>query len=74
MFSLETDAAAKGLPAEAYLRAIIDGDRPSVSSALEHAIQSCGHYDIEYRVQQKDGTLRWLQARDGSIATQPAMA
>jgi PAS domain S-box-containing protein len=63
MFSLETDAAAKGLPAEAYLRAIIDEDRPSIESALQRAIQSCGHYDIEYRVKQKDGTLRWLQAR-----------
>src|SRR5258706_20024 len=63
MFSIEPEAAKKGLPAEAYLRAIIDEDRPSVSSALEHAIQSCGNYDIEYRVQQKDGTLRWLQAR-----------
>src|SRR5258706_9167218 len=63
MFSIETEAAAQGLPAEAYLRAIIDEDRPGVSSALEDAIQSCGNYDIEYRVQQKDGTLRWLQAR-----------
>jgi PAS domain S-box-containing protein len=63
MFSIETDAAAKGLPAEAYLRAIIDEDRPGVASALERAIQSCGHYDIEYRVQQRDGMLRWLQAR-----------
>jgi len=63
MFSIETEAAAKGLPADAYLLAIVDEDRPGVASALEHAIQSCGHYDIEYRVQQKDGTLRWLQAR-----------
>jgi PAS domain S-box-containing protein len=63
MFSIETEAAAKGLPADAYLRAIIDEDRPGVASALEQAIKSCGNYDIEYRVEQKDGTLRWLQAR-----------
>ena len=63
MFSIETEAAAQGLPAEAYLRAIIDEDRPNVAEALEHAIQSCGQYDIEYRVRQKDGQFSWLQAR-----------
>src|SRR5258706_9464480 len=63
MFSIEEDAGAKGLPAEVYIKAIIDADRPGVESALDRAIQSCGHYDVEYRVQQKDGTLRWLQAR-----------
>src|SRR6266403_1494305 len=33
MFSIETEAAAQGLPAEAYLRAIIDEDRPNVRGA-----------------------------------------
>ncbi|HEX8898050.1 MAG TPA: PAS domain S-box protein, partial [Chthoniobacterales bacterium] len=62
-FSLEPDRAAKGLPAEAYLRAIHEEDRPGVRVALQRAIESCGHYDVEYRVCRKDGECWWLQAR-----------
>jgi PAS domain S-box-containing protein len=62
-FSIEADAAAKGLPATAYLQAIVDEDRPAVSESLARAIQSCGDYDLEYRVRQKEGELLWLQAR-----------
>jgi PAS domain S-box-containing protein len=63
MFSIETDAAAKGLPAESYLQAVFEKDRAGVTDGLDRAMKSCGHYDIEYRVRQKDGELFWLQAR-----------
>jgi diguanylate cyclase (GGDEF)-like protein/PAS domain S-box-containing protein len=63
MFLIEADAAANGLPAEVYLQAIHEEDRPGVAEALERAIQNCGQYDIEYRVRQKEGVFRWLQAR-----------
>jgi PAS domain S-box-containing protein len=63
MFSIETDAAAKGMPSEVYLQVIKEEDRPGVAGALERAIQSCGNYDVEYRVRQKDGVFRWLQAK-----------
>jgi PAS domain S-box-containing protein len=63
LFSIETDAAAKGLPAEAYLKAVMAEDQPGVADGLARAIKSCGHYDIEYRVRQKSGELFWLQAR-----------
>lgn len=62
-FSIEADAAAKGLPAAAYIQAIVEEDQPAVSESLAQAIESCGQYDIEYRVRQKDGALLWLQAR-----------
>ncbi len=71
MFSVAPDAAADGLPAESYLRAVIEEDQTSVADALARAIQSCGNYDIEYRVRQKNGELRWVQARgrvDGNAA------
>ncbi|HVQ37405.1 MAG TPA: CHASE3 domain-containing protein, partial [Pyrinomonadaceae bacterium] len=61
-FSLEADDAAKGLPAASYLRVIHEEDRPGVEKGLARAIESCGYYDIEYRVRQKDEFL-WLQAR-----------
>jgi two-component system, sensor histidine kinase and response regulator len=63
MFSIEPDMAAKGLPAEAYLKAVMQEDQPGVADGLARAIQTCGPYDIEYRVRQRDGELRWLQAK-----------
>jgi PAS domain S-box-containing protein len=63
MFSIETAAAAKGLPAATYLQAVFEKDQSGVADSLARAIQSCGHYDVEYRVRQKDGELHWLQAR-----------
>jgi PAS domain S-box-containing protein len=66
-FSIEPNAAAKGLPAAAYLDVVHEEDRKDVEAALARAIQSRGRYDIEYRVRQKDGEFRWLQAR-GRVA------
>jgi PAS domain S-box-containing protein len=63
MFSLAADAAAKGLPVAAYLQVVHEEDRAGVAVALEGAIQLCGAYDVEYRVRQRDGAFRWLQAR-----------
>jgi PAS domain S-box-containing protein len=63
MFSVEADAAAKGLPAAAYLQVVHEEDRTDVADALERAIQLCSAYDIEYRIRQSDGAFRWLQAR-----------
>jgi two-component system sensor histidine kinase/response regulator len=63
MFSIEPDAAAKGLPVEVYLRAVLEEDQPVVANRLGGAIKSCSYYDVEYRVRQRDGELRWLQAK-----------
>ena len=63
MFAIEPDAAAKGMSAKAYLRAILEEEQPRVADALARAIESCGHYDIEYPVRMNDGGIRWLQAR-----------
>jgi PAS domain S-box-containing protein len=62
-FSVEVAAAAQGLPVTTYLRAVAEEDQPRISAALTQAIETCGTYDVEYRVRRKDGTLVWLQAR-----------
>jgi PAS domain S-box-containing protein len=63
VFAVSADAAAKGLPVADYLQVVHEEDRAHVAGALEHAIQLCGAYDIEYRVRPSDGSSRWLQAR-----------
>ena len=63
MFSIAASAAAKGLPAAAYLQVVHEDDRNKVADALERAIRECGTYDVGYRVRQRDGALRWVQAR-----------
>ncbi|MGA3240510.1 MAG: PAS domain-containing protein [Bryobacteraceae bacterium] len=69
-FSTEPDAAAQGLPVEVYLRAVLEEDQPVVADRLAGAIKSCSYYDIEYRVRQSDGELRWLQAKGGRATRQ----
>jgi signal transduction histidine kinase len=63
VFSVDIAAAASGLPAAAYLQAVMEEDQSGVAEALGRAIEACGNYDIEYRVPQKTGNVRWLQAR-----------
>jgi signal transduction histidine kinase len=63
MFSVASDAAAKGLPVAAYLQVVHEEDRAQVADALGRAIELCSAYDIEYRVRQSDGAFRWVQAR-----------
>ena len=62
-FSIPTEAAQAGLPATEYLKAVLAEDQPGVSAGLAAAIETCGHYDIEYRVGQPDGSWIWLQAK-----------
>ncbi len=38
-------------------------DRTAREGAIRQAIQTRGEYDMEYRVQQPDGTVRWIHGR-----------
>src|SRR5204863_4568364 len=38
-------------------------DRPAREEAIKQALQTRGEYEMEYRVQQADGTARWVQGR-----------
>ena len=63
MFAMDPAAVAKGLPAEVYIRKLMQEDQPIVESALARAIQSCGHFHVEFRVPQENGELNWLEAK-----------
>ncbi|MFT3746171.1 MAG: PAS domain S-box protein [Pyrinomonadaceae bacterium] len=62
-FSIDPDAAAVGRPAADYIKAMLPEDQPRVQAALAEAIETCGNYDIEYRVRTLDGAIIWLKAR-----------
>jgi PAS domain S-box-containing protein len=38
-------------------------DRTAREDAIRHAIQTRSQYDVEYRVEQPDGTVRWIHGR-----------
>ncbi len=63
VFSVDSADAARGLPASHYLRSVIEEDQAEVSKALQEAIDSCGTYDIEYRVKRPDDAILWIKAR-----------
>ncbi|MDI3290527.1 PAS domain S-box protein [Polyangium sp. 15x6] len=44
-----------------FLEAVHPDDRPSVFEAL--SLQERGEYDIEYRIERPDGTIRWVRDR-----------
>jgi len=62
-FSLDPSAAAFGLPVAEYMKAVREEDKQPLSDQLSAAIESCGTYDIEYRVRKNDGELQWIQAK-----------
>jgi len=38
-------------------------DRAARDEAIQRALQTCGEYDMQYRVQHADGTVRWIHGR-----------
>lgn len=62
LFSVPS-AGASGAPLENYVRAIHPDDWPRVSAALSASVESGVEYEAEYRIQQPDGSDRWVVAR-----------
>ena len=59
-------AAAIGAGATAgqdYLLAIHPTDIPIIRKGIERALRGGGAFDIEYRVVEKEGVIRWMAAR-----------
>lgn len=49
-----------------WLDSIVDEDRPGVTKAM--ALQSSGHFHIEYRIRRPDGNIRWIEDRAFPVA------
>lgn len=53
---------------EAFNASVHPEDRTRVAQALSDAIESCGGYAAEYRIQRPDGGVRWISARGHALA------
>ena len=62
MFGM-TEQEAAGAPLETYTRRIHAEDLPRVTAAIEEAAREGRRFDMEYRIRQPDGSLRWVAAR-----------
>jgi PAS domain S-box-containing protein len=63
IFSISPEDAAGG-PMEKYLLKIHPDDRAVVEASKKAAMQSAsGEYEMDYRVQQPGGALRWVTSR-----------
>ncbi|HSU03838.1 MAG TPA: SpoIIE family protein phosphatase [Nocardioides sp.] len=65
------DEGSFGGNIEAFNRRVHPDDLARVGGALEHAIETCGDFEAEYRVLRPDGGVRWIEARGRALAERP---
>jgi two-component sensor histidine kinase len=63
MFSVDPAKSEKGAPLAEYLAGIHPEDVKPISESVDHAVATGERYIQEYRLLQKDGTIRWVEAR-----------
>ncbi len=64
LFGLEPDAR---LDFAATFDRVHPEDRAARTGAIEQALRTRGEYEMEYRVQQADGTARWIHGRGRGV-------
>jgi two-component sensor histidine kinase len=63
MFSVDPAKGDKGAPLAEYLAGIHPEDAERIASAVYDAVATGEKYAQEYRLLQKDGNIRWVEAR-----------
>lgn len=63
MFSVDPAKSEEGAPLAEYLAGIHPEDVKRISEAVNHVVATGEKYIQEYRLLQKDGTIRWVEAR-----------
>jgi two-component sensor histidine kinase len=63
MFSVDPAKGAKGAPLSEYLAGIHPEDVERIGIAVNHTVATREKYAQEYRLLQKDGSVRWVEAR-----------
>ena len=62
-FGIDPELAREGVPLELFLSVIHEDDRPEVETEVTEALSSCGPFEVECRVWDKNDELRWVTAR-----------
>jgi two-component sensor histidine kinase len=63
MFSVDPGKGDAGAPLAEYLGGIHPEDAERIANAVKHTVATGEKYVQEYRLLQKDGTTRWVEAR-----------
>jgi two-component sensor histidine kinase len=63
MFSVDPAKGGKGAPLSDYLAGIHLDDVQRVADAVKHTVLTHEKYVQEYRLLQKDGSIRWVEVR-----------
>jgi two-component sensor histidine kinase len=63
MFSVDPAKGANGAPLAEYLAGIHPEDAERIANAVNHTVATGEKYVQEYRLLQKDGIIRWVEAR-----------
>ncbi|MBD0271051.1 MAG: PAS domain-containing protein, partial [Acetobacteraceae bacterium] len=61
-FGLDPALGRTGLSLEQVIATVHPDDRPGLALAIDEAIRRGGPYSHEYRVKQRDGAYRWIEA------------
>ncbi|SHN87060.1 Serine phosphatase RsbU, regulator of sigma subunit [Geodermatophilus obscurus] len=59
---------------DAFVERLHPDDAPRTVAALQHAIDTCGEYDAEFRVVLPTGGTRWVQGRGRALADESGIA
>jgi two-component sensor histidine kinase len=62
MFSVDPAKGEKGAPLAEYIAGIHPEDVERITGAVNHALTAGAKYIQEYRLLQKNGTIRWVEA------------
>ena len=63
LFSVDPERAAAGAPLSEFIGGIHPDDRTRVKEKIQRVLEAGADFAEEYRVVQKDGSVRWIYAR-----------
>ena len=63
LYSVDAERAASGAPIEEFIGGVHPEDRGWVTEKIRGCIKTASDFADEYRVLQRDGTVRWIFAR-----------
>ncbi|MER0238866.1 PAS domain S-box protein [Fulvimarina sp. MAC8] len=67
IYSVDPERVIEGVARENYVRALHPDDREKLDLALAATIDRGEPFSCEYRLIQKDGSIRWVLARGGLV-------